>query len=212
MYRRWGKRILDVGLAGFLVVITIPVVVLTIFALIIVNRGKPFFFQKRPGFQEKVFTLVKFKTMRDTFDHHGNLLPDNQRMTKMGSFIRKTSIDELPQLWNVLKGDMSLVGPRPLLVEYLSLYNGRQARRHLVKPGITGWAQINGRNSLSWSEKFDLDIWYVDHLSLHLDAKILLLTIKNVLFRKGVNHLENLPMPKFTGNSNFGDGSKSPKA
>lgn len=141
--------------------------------------------------------------MRDAVDNEGNQLPDNERMTKLGQILRKTSIDELPQLWNVLKGEMSLVGPRPLLVEYLPLYDERQARRHLVKPGITGWAQINGRNSLSWTGKFDLDIWYVDHLSLHLDAKILLLTLKNVLFRKGINNSENVPMPRFTGNSDF---------
>lgn len=210
MYRGWGKRFLDVFLAGVILVLSAPIFIIATLALATVNRGNLLFSQPRPGLHGKVFTLVKFKTMRDAFDHQGNLLPDNQRITKLGSFIRRASIDELPQLWNVLKGEMSLVGPRPLLVEYLPLYDERQARRHLVKPGITGWAQINGRNSLSWREKFDLDIWYVDHISLHLDTKILLLTIKNVLFRKGVNNSENLPMPKFTGNSDIGDGPNSP--
>ncbi|EMS32427.1 Lipid carrier : UDP-N-acetylgalactosaminyltransferase [Mariniradius saccharolyticus AK6] len=210
MYRGWGKRFLDVFLAGIMLILSAPIFIIATLALATINRGNPLFLQPRPGLHGKVFTLVKFKTMRDAFDHQGNLLPDNQRITKLGSFMRKASIDELPQLWNVLKGEMSLVGPRPLLVEYLPLYDEKQARRHLVKPGITGWAQINGRNSLSWSEKFDLDIWYVDHISLHLDTKILLLTIKNVLFRKGVNNSENVSMPKFTGNSDIGDGPNSP--
>lgn len=200
MYRRWGKRILDVGLAMLLVLLTIPIVIPTIIALILVNRGNPFFLQVRPGLEEKEFTLVKFKTMRDTFDRLGNLLPDNQRMTRLGRFIRKTSIDELPQLWNVLKGDMSLVGPRPLLVEYLPLYSRDQTRRHLVKPGITGWAQVNGRNSISWTEKFDMDVWYVDNQSLPLDMRIMLRTAKNVLFRKGINNSDTVPMPRFEGN------------
>lgn len=191
---------MDVGLAAFLVLFTIPVIIPTIVALVFVNRGNPFFFQDRPGFNEKIFTLVKFKTMRDIFDDQGNLLPDNQRMTKLGVLVRKSSIDELPQLWNVLKGDMSLVGPRPLLVEYLPLYTQRQARRHIVKPGITGWAQVNGRNSLSWKEKFDLDVWYVENLSFALDFKILTNTVKNVLTRKGINNSDSVPMPKFKGN------------
>ena len=191
---------MDVGLAAFLVLFTIPVIIPTIVALIFVNRGNPFFFQDRPGFNEKIFTLVKFKTMRDIFDDQGNLLPDNQRMTKLGVFVRKSSIDELPQLWNVLKGDMSIVGPRPLLVEYLPLYNQNQKRRHLVKPGITGWAQVNGRNSISWDEKFGLDGWYVENLSFALDFKILANTVKNVLTRKGINNSDSVPMPKFKGN------------
>lgn len=202
MYRGWGKGFLDFFLAGILLVLSAPIFIVATLALATVNRGNPFFFQPRPGLHGKVFTLVKFKTMRDAFDREGNPLPDSQRVTRLGALIRKASIDELPQLWNVMKGEMSLVGPRPLLVEYLPLYNDKQARRHLVKPGITGWAQVNGRNTLSWNEKFDLDVWYVDHVSFITDIKILALTIKNVLSRTGVNHSDSIPMPKFTGNSN----------
>lgn len=202
MYRGWGKRFLDVFLAGIMLLLSAPIFIVAAFALATVNRGNPFFFQIRPGLHGKLFTLVKFKTMRDAFDHEGNPLPDSERMTKLGALIRKASIDELPQLWNVMKGEMSLVGPRPLLVEYLPLYNDKQARRHLVRPGITGWAQVNGRNSLTWNKKFELDIWYVDNLSFFTDIKILVLTIGNVLSPKGINHSESVPMPKFRGDSN----------
>ena len=199
MYRGWGKRFLDFFLAGILLVLSAPIFIVATLALATVNRGNPFFFQIRPGLHGKVFTLVKFKTMRDAFDHEGNPLPDSERMTKLGALIRKASIDELPQLWNVMKGEMSLVGPRPLLVEYLPLYNDTQARRHMVKPGITGWAQVNGRNTLTWNEKFALDVWYVDHVTFLIDFKNLTLTIKNVISRTGVNHSDNIPMPRFTG-------------
>ena len=201
MYLRWGKRVLDVCLAGIMLALSMPIFMIATIAFAIANRGNPFFLQARPGLHGKIFTLVKFKTMRDDFDLEGNPLPDSERMTKLGSLVRKTSIDELPQIWNVLKGEMSLVGPRPLLVEYLPLYNQMQARRHLVRPGITGWAQVNGRNRLSWTEKFALDAWYVDHVSPRLDIKILILTAKNVMTRKGVNNSDKIPMPKFIGNS-----------
>jgi len=163
-----------------------PVLIPAGILLTIANRGNPFFFQKRPGKNGRIFTIVKFKTMNDRKDAQGNLLPDAQRLTKIGKLIRKTSIDEIPQLWNVLKGDMSLVGPRPLLPEYLPLYNDFQKRRHEVRPGITGWAQVNGRNAVSWPQKFEYDVWYVDHLNFWLDVKILLLTLKKVFKSEGV--------------------------
>jgi lipopolysaccharide/colanic/teichoic acid biosynthesis glycosyltransferase len=158
-----------------------------------------FFIQKRPGKQGKIFRLLKFKTMKDCKDNKGNLLPDIQRLTKIGKFIRSTSLDELPQLINVLKGDMSLVGPRPLLVDYLPLYNPQQARRHEVKPGITGWAQVNGRNQLNWTEKFKMDVWYVDNVSFILDLKILLLTLKKVFKREGINLSAHKTSERFNG-------------
>lgn len=162
--------------------------------------GSPVFFhQIRPGLHGKPFQMVKFRTMLDANDKHGNPLPDDQRMTTLGSFLRSTSLDELPELWNVLKGDMSLVGPRPLLMEYLPLYNDRQKRRHEVRPGITGWAQINGRNAISWEEKFELDVWYVENQSFWLDLKILLLTLKKVLMRDGISAEGEATMPKFKG-------------
>lgn len=162
--------------------------------------GKPVLFrQLRPGYKGKPFYLIKFRTMRDAFDAQGNPLPDADRMTPFGSFLRSTSLDELPELWNVLKGEMSLVGPRPLLMEYLPLYTPEQARRHDVKPGITGWVQVNGRNALSWEEKFKLDVWYVDHQSFALDLKILFLTLKKVLLREGISAQGEATMPQFTG-------------
>jgi lipopolysaccharide/colanic/teichoic acid biosynthesis glycosyltransferase len=163
------------------------------------GASEVFFMQYRPGRNEKLFRLIKFKTMNNKCDASGNLLPDAERLTAIGSFIRKTSLDELPQLWNVLKGDMSLVGPRPLLVEYLPLYNEHQKRRHEVKPGITGWAQVNGRNAISWQEKFDLDVWYVDHCSFSLDMKILWLTILKVFKREGINQAGQATVEKFNG-------------
>lgn len=170
--------------------------------LFFLNNGKPFFIQPRPGKNEKIFKLIKFKTMNDKRDKLGYLLPDEKRLTVVGKFVRKTSLDEIPQLINVIKGDMSLVGPRPLLVEYLPLYNEEQKRRHEVKPGITGWAQVNGRNAISWEEKFKYDVWYVDHLSFILDLKILLLTIKKVFKREGISSTNAATMERFTGSKN----------
>tara|TARA_R110002050_G_scaffold299955_1_gene467092 strand:+ start:12075 stop:12599 length:525 start_codon:yes stop_codon:yes gene_type:complete len=167
--------------------------------LFFTNNGKSFFYQERPGKNGNIFKIIKFKTMNDKKDEHGEFLPFDKRVTKTGLFIRKYSLDEIPQLINVLKGDMSIVGPRPLLVQYLPLYNETQKIRHDVKPGITGWAQVNGRNAIDWEKKFELDVWYVQHLSFALDLKILVLTAKKVILKDGVNSSENLNMPPFTG-------------
>ncbi|CAG5008966.1 Undecaprenyl phosphate N,N'-diacetylbacillosamine 1-phosphate transferase [Dyadobacter sp. CECT 9275] len=199
MYRRFGKRLIDIMIAVTVLVLLLPFLTIITILLSISNNGKPFFVQLRPGAGEKLFTLVKFKTMNDQSDASGNLLPDHERVTRLGHFIRKTSIDELPQLWNVICGQMSLIGPRPLLPEYLPLYNTRQRLRHSVRPGITGLAQINGRNSISWAEKFELDVWYVENLSLTLDLKIAFLTIFKVIRRDDVNSSELVTMEKFTG-------------
>jgi len=162
--------------------------------------GSPIFFtQTRPGLDGKAFNMVKFRTMTDERDEHGKLLPDEQRRTRFGNMLRSTSLDELPELWNVLKGEMSLVGPRPLLMEYLPLYNKQQARRHEVRPGVTGWAQVNGRNAISWEQKFEYDIWYVENKNIFLDIKILWLTVKKVIIRDGINASENTIMDKFLG-------------
>jgi lipopolysaccharide/colanic/teichoic acid biosynthesis glycosyltransferase len=187
-----------VGILAFLILF--PLFALVAIILAFRNQGTPFFTQVRSGKHGKLFKMVKFKTMNDLKDDNGVLLSDHIRMTKMGRFVRETSLDELPQLFNVIKGDMSLVGPRPLLVEYLPLYNAEQMRRHDVKPGITGWAQINGRNALTWPEKFELDLWYVDNQSFFLDIKILLLTIKKVFKREGISSSTTVTMEKFTGN------------
>jgi undecaprenyl phosphate N,N'-diacetylbacillosamine 1-phosphate transferase len=187
-----------VGLIVF--VITLPVILVVALVLTIANRGTPFFTQVRPGLRGKPFRLVKFKTMNDLKDADGDLLSDEIRLTKVGKIVRETSLDELPQLFNVIKGDMSLVGPRPLLMEYLPLYNAEQMRRHDVKPGITGWAQINGRNALSWADKFRLDVWYVDNQSFFLDIKILFLTISKVFKREGISSATMVTMEKFRGN------------
>jgi lipopolysaccharide/colanic/teichoic acid biosynthesis glycosyltransferase len=187
MYLVFIKPILDFCLALFGILIALPILIITALLLAIANKGKPFFFQIRPGKHEKLFNIIKFKTMTDAKDVHGKLLPDNQRLTRIGSFVRKTSLDEIPQLFNVLKGEMSLIGPRPLLSEYLPLYNDIQKKRHQVRPGITGWAQVNGRNSIGWEEKFILDVWYVNHISFILDFKILLLTIKKVIRSEDIN-------------------------
>jgi len=195
------KRIIDVIASAVLLLILSPVLLAVVFVLYRQNNGKPFFLQERPGLHEKPFRLVKFKSMTDTRDKKGDLLPDNQRITPAGAFIRKTSIDELPQLLNVLKGEMSLVGPRPLLFKYIPLYSAEQRRRHEVKPGITGWAQVNGRNSISWSRKFALDVYYVDHHSLWLDIQILWMTLLKVLKREGVNQSNERPMIPFNGNN-----------
>ncbi|MDF2454542.1 MAG: lipid carrier--UDP-N-acetylgalactosaminyltransferase [Cytophagaceae bacterium] len=199
MYRKGLKRLIDLMLSGTAFIIALPVFLLTAFVLYILNDGKPFFFQVRPGKQAKLFTVIKFKTMNDKKDHMGNLLPDAQRLTVFGQWVRKTSLDEIPQLLNVIKGDMSLIGPRPLLVEYLPLYNSIQARRHDVRPGITGWAQVNGRNAISWDRKFELDVWYVEHLSWLLDLKIVFLTVFKVFKREGISSDTSATMEKFTG-------------
>ncbi|GAA3984008.1 sugar transferase [Comamonas faecalis] len=195
------KRLLDftVALLG-LIALALPLCILIL--LIRRKLGSPVFFrQTRPGLHGKPFQMVKFRTMTDARDAQGALLPDADRLTPFGRFLRSTSLDELPELWNVLKGDMSLVGPRPLLMEYLPLYSPEQARRHAVRPGVTGWAQVNGRNAISWEEKFALDVWYVDHQSLALDLRILWLTVKKVLVREGISAAGEATMGKFTGNS-----------
>lgn len=201
MYRLYFKRFFDVIVALIGLIVASPVLIIVVFILRIQNKGSIFFFQDRPGYRQKAFRIVKLKTMTDEKDLDGKLLPDNQRITKVGKLIRKLSIDELPQLVNVLKGDMSLIGPRPLLFKYIPLYSAEQLRRHDVRPGITGWAQVNGRNSISWKQKFDFDIYYVDHLSLRLDIKILWLTLVKVLRTEGVNQSNERPMQPFNGNN-----------
>lgn len=201
-YQNFGKPALDFGLALVGFIVLLPIIMLITIGLYFANEGKPFFFQLRPGKDGKLFTIVKFKTMNDKTDFEGNLLPDAQRLTGLGKFIRATSLDELPQLINVLKGEMSLVGPRPLLPFYLDLYNDFQRRRNEVKPGITGWAQVNGRNSISWERKFELDVWYVDNISLWLDIKILFLTIIKVLKSEGINEEGQATSEEFKGNDN----------
>ena len=200
MYKNYFKRILDFVITLAAIVILFPVFTIVTVLLFIANNGKPFFFQLRPGKNGKIFKIIKFKTMNDKKDNEGNLLPDEIRLTKIGSFVRKTSLDELPQLINVLKGEMSLIGPRPLLPEYLPLYSKTQNRRHEVKPGITGWAQVNGRNAISWHQKFDYDVWYVDNVSFLLDLKIILLTIKKVLIREDISSTTSVTMEYFKGN------------
>ncbi|MGX5479996.1 sugar transferase [Bacillus thuringiensis] len=193
------KRLFDIFVSSIILVLTLPIL-LILAILIRVNLGSPIIFkQQRPGVYGKPFYLYKFRSMSDERDKEGNLLPNHMRMTKFGNVIRKFSLDELPQLINVLKGDISLVGPRPLLMEYLNLYTKEQARRHEVRPGITGWAQVNGRNAISWEEKFELDVWYVNNHSFILDMKILFLTALKVVRTEGVNKSENITMPKFTG-------------
>lgn len=199
MYKLFFKRLIDFVLGIGLFLILSPLFILVMVFLFFANRGKPFFFQHRPGKNEKVFSIIKFKTMNDKTDEDGNLLPFEKRITKVGSFVRKYSLDEIPQLLNVIIGDMSLVGPRPLLVKYLPLYNSVQKRRHEVKPGITGWAQVNGRNTISWEQKFDFDVYYVDHISFLFDLKILFLTAKKVLIKEGVNSSDTLNMEEFNG-------------
>lgn len=199
MYRKYIKRILDFILSLIALVILSPII-LVIAILVRIKLGSPVIFkQKRPGLNEKIFTLYKFRTMTDAKDENGNLLPDNIRLTKFGKILRSTSLDELPELFNILKGDMSIVGPRPLLVKYLPLYNKSQKHRHDVRPGFTGWAQCNGRNALSWEEKFDLDIYYVNHVSFLIDVKILFKTIKIVLLREGISSDTSVTMEEFRG-------------
>lgn len=187
MYKSFFKPLFDFGFALIGLLVLSPLLVIAIVCLFFANNGKPFFFQIRPGKNQKEFKIIKFKTMNDAKDSKGNLLSDDKRLTKIGKFVRRTSIDELPQLVNVLMGDMSLIGPRPLLPEYLPLYSTTQNRRHELKPGITGWAQVNGRNAISWRQKFEYDVWYVDHISFVLDFKIFIKTIQKVLKREGIN-------------------------
>ncbi len=201
MYKNFIKPVIDfvLALVGFLFLS--PVFVLVMIGLFFANDGKPFFFQLRPGKNGKIFKIIKFKTMTDKKDENGNLLPDADRLTKIGSFVRKTSLDEIPQLLNVIKGDMSLVGPRPLLPKYLELYNDFQRRRNEVKPGITGWAQVNGRNSISWEKKFEYDVWYVDNVSFLLDIKILIMTVLKVVKSEGINEQGLATSNEFKGNN-----------
>lgn len=202
MYKHFFKRLIDFTIVLIALLIIWPILLLIYIWLTIANKGAgALFFQERPGKKGKIFRVMKFKTMTDERDADGNLLPDAQRLTKVGKFVRSTSIDELPQLINVLKGDMALIGPRPLLVQYLPLYSEEQARRHEVRPGITGWAQCNGRNAINWTKKFELDVWYVDHCSFLLDLKIIFLTIKKVLVREGISQEGNATMEAFNGNN-----------
>lgn len=199
IYSRFFKRIIDFLASLVALLVLSPIILILTFLLALANNGKPFFFQKRPGKNEKIFTIIKFKTMNDKKDGDGNLLPDVERITKVGKFVRGASLDELLQLVNVLKGDMSIVGPRPLLVDYLTLYNEEQAKRHNVKPGITGWAQVNGRNAISWEEKFRLDVWYVNNISFPTDVKILVKTVQKVVQRDGISASEEQTMERFMG-------------
>ena len=201
MYRNFFKRSIDFTLSLIGFIMLSPVFGVLWLLLSIANKGAgAFFTQERPGKDEKIFRVIKFKTMTDERDAEGNLLPDAQRLTKIGKFIRSTSLDEIPQLLNVIRGDMSLIGPRPLLVQYLPLYSERQKRRHEVRPGITGWAQVNGRNTISWQQKFEYDVWYVENVTLLLDIKIILLTIQTVFKREGINSSETITMEAFRGN------------
>jgi sugar transferase EpsL len=196
---RVTKRLMDFFVSTILLIVLLPVL-LIVAVLIRLNMGSPVLFrQKRPGLDGAVFDMVKFRTMQTAPDPGAAALSDADRLTSLGRFLRRTSLDELPELWNVLKGDMSLVGPRPLLVEYLPLYSARQARRHEVRPGITGWAQVNGRNALEWTQKFEYDVWYVEHQSLNLDLRILLMTIKSIFHQEGISAGDHVTMPRFTG-------------
>ena len=202
MYKFFFKRVLDFSVVFCVLLLIWPILLLITVWLHFANKGAgAFFFQRRPGKEGKIFKVIKFKTMTDERDEYGKLLPDADRLTKVGRFVRSTSIDELPQLINVLKGDMALIGPRPLLPQYLSLYSKKQARRHEVRPGITGWAQVNGRNAISWTKKFELDVWYVDHCSILLDLKIFFLTIKKVFIREGISQEGQATMEFFNGHN-----------
>jgi len=200
LYRNLLKRTLDFVVSLIAFGLLLPLFIIVTGLLFIANQGSPFFVQPRPGKYGRIFKLVKFKTMNDKKDEAGNLLADAERLTAIGKFIRKTSLDEIPQLINVIKGEMSLIGPRPLLVEYLPLYSEGQKRRHEVRPGITGWAQVNGRNTIGWKEKFELDVWYVDNVSFQLDCKIVFFTIMKVVKSEGVSQQGHATMPKFDGN------------
>lgn len=199
MYRNFFKQVIDVTISLLVFILLLPVFLIVTILLAIANNGKPFFFQSRPGKNERIFKVIKFKTMNDRRDKNGELLSDADRLTSVGKFVRKTSLDEIPQLINVIKGDMSLVGPRPLLVDYLPLYNAEQKRRHNVRPGITGWAQVNGRNAISWEKKFQYDVWYVDNISLLLDIKICWMTVQKVIKTEGISSATSATMERFTG-------------
>ena len=200
MYKIFFKPLLDFVLSFLGLIISSPIFLIVFIALLLANKGKVFFLQKRPGKNEEIFKIIKFRTMNDKKDAHGNLLPDEERLTTIGKLVRKTSLDEIPQLINVLLGNMSLIGPRPLLPEYLPLYNDVQKKRHLIKPGITGWAQINGRNAVEWDKKFMFDVWYVENLSFLLDLQIMFLTLKKVLKLEGVNREGEATNIAFKGN------------
>ena len=202
MYQNLIKPFLDFLVASLIIVLLLPLLLVITLGLFFTNSGKPFFFQKRPGKNEKIFRIVKFKTMNDKKDESGNLLPDEKRLTSVGKFVRKTSLDEIPQLLNVLKGDMSIVGPRPLLPQYLPLYNDFQKQRHNVRPGITGYAQVNGRNAISWEKKFELDVYYVKKISFMLDVQILLKTVAKVFLRSDINNDDAATMEVFKGSNN----------
>lgn len=202
MYKNFFKRFFDFWISLVALIVISPILLVVTTWLHIANKGAGvFFFQERPGKDAKIFKVIKFKTMTDERDENGELLPDEQRLTKVGKFVRSTSIDELPQFVNVLKGDMALIGPRPLLPQYLPLYSKEQARRHEVRPGISGWAQCHGRNAISWTEKFKLDVWYVDHCTLWTDIQVIFITIKNVLMRKDINSATAATMEAFNGNN-----------
>lgn len=200
MYKNFFKRIVDFILAFSGIVILSPIILLVFLILFFANRGNPFFFQKRPGKYGVAFKIIKFRTMNGRKGKDGKLLPDAERLTRVGGFVRKTSLDEIPQLINVLKGDMSLIGPRPLLPEYLPLYNDTQKRRHEVRPGITGWAQVNGRNAISWEQKFEYDVWYVNNASFLLDLRIIFLTVGKVFAREGISQKGEVSAKPFEGN------------
>ena len=199
MYKHFLKKILDFFIAFTALLVLSPLLIPITVLLALANNGKPFFFQKRPGKNGHIFNIIKFKTMTDEKDENEDLLPDEKRLTAVGKFVRKTSIDEIPQLINVLKGNMSLIGPRPLLPQYLPLYSERQRKRHNVKPGITGWAQVNGRNAISWTKKFEYDVWYVENLSFELDMKIIIRTIKKVVISEGINTANMATTEAFNG-------------
>lgn len=200
MYRYFFKRTLDFVFACIGLLVFSPLLIIITIGLYVSNDGKPFFFQLRPGKNGVIFKIIKFKTMNDKKDKNGNLLPDEERLTKIGIFVRKASLDEIPQLFNILKGDMSFVGPRPLLIQYLPLYNEFQSRRHEMKPGITGWAQVNGRNAISWNQKFEYDVWYIENCSFRLDWKIFIRTINKVSKSEGISASDNVTIEVFKGN------------
>lgn len=201
MYKNLIKPFFDFLVSLIVLLCISPILIILIFLLALANNGKPFFFQNRPGKNGNIFKIIKFKTMTDETDEDGNLLPDSERLTKVGSFVRKTSMDEIPQLLNVVAGNMSIIGPRPLLPQYLKIYTQEQSKRHEVKPGITGWAQINGRNAISWNQKFEYDVWYVNNQSFLLDLKIIFLTIKKVIISEGINTENMATTEPFNGNN-----------
>ena len=199
MYKNYIKRLFDFTIAFIGIIVLSPIFIIVTIGLYFANQGKPFFFQARPGLNEKIFNIIKFKTMNDKKDAQGNLLSDAERLTPIGAFVRKTSLDEIPQLINVLKGEMSIIGPRPLLPQYLSLYNENQKKRHNVRPGITGWAQVNGRNAISWQKKFELDVWYVENISFKTDVLVFITTFKKVFFREDISQEGQVTIEPFNG-------------